>query len=186
MLGNANSHRHANAVLGSVLAWGIIGPVLVKYGECVGVPNVEEDDPDFWKWSEYTNYFTLDGLDGKSTPSPRYWLLWPGVLMMLCASMVELFIQYKVIWYGIKVAGRGAAASVHAVLQKRGRTVAFLARQAEKEIKAADDQVEDPALPHEQVPAWVWGCGLVGVIALTLAICESPCEPDPLPRCSAT
>lgn len=159
-------------MLGSVLAWGLIGPVLVKYGAAAGAPNVDPDDPEYWKWSEFMGYTSMAGLDGKSTPSPRYWLLWPGVMMMLCASMVELVIQYKVIWYGLKIAGHNFSSAVNGFLQKRGRTVGFFARQANKDVRASADQVEDPALPHEQVPTWLWSSGLLGVVALTLAICD--------------
>jgi OPT oligopeptide transporter protein len=35
--------------------------------------------------------------EGGKPPSPRYWLLWPGIMIMLCASLAEVLVQYKVI-----------------------------------------------------------------------------------------
>jgi hypothetical protein len=57
---------------GSFLAWGLIGPLLVHYGECIGVATMP-DDP---KWSPLMSFASL-GKIGAGTPSPRYWLLWP-------------------------------------------------------------------------------------------------------------
>jgi hypothetical protein len=57
---------------GSFLAWGVIGPVLVHYGECIGI-QLYPDDP---QWKDLYSFTSLSKL-GKRTPSPRYWLLWP-------------------------------------------------------------------------------------------------------------
>lgn len=73
---------------GGVLAWGLIGPLLVHYGECIGV-DISEDDP---KWKGMYNFGKLTNQD-KETPSPRFWLLWPAVMVMICSSMVELVIR---------------------------------------------------------------------------------------------
>jgi uncharacterized oligopeptide transporter (OPT) family protein len=58
--------------LGTFLAWGLIGPVLVHYGECIGVQRYKSDP----HWSPVTSFTSLSNI-GKVTPSPRYWLLWP-------------------------------------------------------------------------------------------------------------
>lgn len=57
---------------GSFLAWGLIGPVLVHYGECIG-KELAPDDP---KWGGLMSFVSLSHL-GQTAPSPRYWLLWP-------------------------------------------------------------------------------------------------------------
>lgn len=65
---------------GSVLAWAIIGPVLVHQRIAFGKAIVP-DDPD---WSDYTSFGSLGlAASNKETPSSRFWMLWPGVLLMI-------------------------------------------------------------------------------------------------------
>ncbi|KAF5378813.1 hypothetical protein D9615_007012 [Tricholomella constricta] len=70
---------------GSVLAWGIIAPSLVKNGLAFGV-EISEEFP-------LISYHALSFKDPElyiTRPSPRYWLLWPGVLMMLLYSFADV------------------------------------------------------------------------------------------------
>lgn len=61
---------------------GIIGPILVAKGYAFGIPASE--DP---KWSAYISYSSLAlAFTSADHPSPRYWLLWPGVLCMIAVS----------------------------------------------------------------------------------------------------
>lgn len=61
---------------------GVIGPVLVSRGLAFGTPL--SDDP---KWSAFVSYFSLASeFTTTDHPSPRYWLLWPGVLCMIAVS----------------------------------------------------------------------------------------------------
>lgn len=68
---------------GSVLAWGIIGPILVHNKLAFGKKAAPADP-------EWQNYITFGSLSktsaNKLTPSPRYWMLWPGVLCMIVVS----------------------------------------------------------------------------------------------------
>jgi hypothetical protein len=76
--------------LGSVLAWGIIAPSLVKNGLAVGV------QPDPVNWPDVWSYQALNFTDVTvyvEKPSPRYWLLWPGVLIMLLFSFADVVIS---------------------------------------------------------------------------------------------
>jgi hypothetical protein len=67
---------------GSIIAWGIIGPTLVHYNVAWGVHASE--DP---KWDSYYSFASLSTkASNKDYPSPRYWLLWPGVLLMIAVS----------------------------------------------------------------------------------------------------
>jgi uncharacterized oligopeptide transporter (OPT) family protein len=78
---------------GSVLAWAIIGPALVHHNMAFGKAIVP-DDP---KWGDYMSFGSLGlAASNKETPSPRFWMLWPGVLLMIVVSFTELFLQYKV------------------------------------------------------------------------------------------
>lgn len=69
---------------GSVLAWGIIGPALVHNGAAFGVAAGPDGDD---RWKDYISFASLSlSASNKDTPSPRFWLLWPGVLCMIAVS----------------------------------------------------------------------------------------------------
>ncbi|KAI1487082.1 OPT oligopeptide transporter protein-domain-containing protein [Biscogniauxia mediterranea] len=150
---------------GAVLAWALIGPVLVHYGECVGVRQVE-DDP---RWADYYSFASLSNL-GHSTPSPRYWLLWPGVMIMVCTSIAELFVQYKVIGYAFKSVWHKSCVGINNLIVKAGRRSNYFSRVAATELKAAENIVEDPAKPEDQVPLWLWVGGLILSIAVAMVV----------------
>jgi uncharacterized oligopeptide transporter (OPT) family protein len=66
---------------GSILAWGIIAPSLIANGKAFGVQPYKEDGfPEIWSYSSLS---FKDPSLYRTHPSPRYWLLWPGVLVML-------------------------------------------------------------------------------------------------------
>ncbi|KAH8653713.1 OPT oligopeptide transporter protein-domain-containing protein [Xylariales sp. PMI_506] len=150
---------------GAVLAWGVIGPALVHYGECIGL-QLYPDDP---HWDSYYTFASLSGL-GKRTPSPRYWLLWPGVMIMVCSSMAELFIQYKVIWFGVKSAFRQGCGGINSFLIKRGKKVEFFEKHALAAEADSHNFIQDPARPDQQVPTWLWMSGLVLSIVIGIII----------------
>jgi len=87
-------------LLGAVLSWGIIGPALISQGLAVGLQPYEG------KWGGYTVYTSMSSKDLVHSPSPRYWLLWPGIMIMLCASIAELLVLYKIVLKGCKTAFR--------------------------------------------------------------------------------
>ena len=73
---------------GAVLAWGIIAPILIKTGAAVGL-HVDEENPTFMLTTAMS--FKDPELYSKS-PSPRYWLLWPGVFIMLVYSFADILV----------------------------------------------------------------------------------------------
>jgi len=150
---------------GAFLAWGVIGPLLVFTGECQGKLQIP-DDPN---WKDWYSYASLSNL-GKGAPSPRYWLLWPGVMIMVCTSMAELFVQYKVIWYAFKVIGHRFSVSVNDFLVKRGKHSEYFASRAAQDVKGTDDMIEDPATPDQQVPLAVWSIGLLATTVLAMLV----------------
>ncbi|EPQ54853.1 OPT oligopeptide transporter [Gloeophyllum trabeum ATCC 11539] len=124
---------------GSVLAWGIIAPVLVSTGEAIGTLFSPE----------YPGYINMMGMtlsDPVHAPSPRYWLIWPGTLMLLCASFAEVGCNFKSI--------------ITTVKQMIVPHIARLRKTEDTKI-AEDYVIEDPAPPHEQVPLWLWTGGVV-------------------------
>jgi uncharacterized oligopeptide transporter (OPT) family protein len=106
---------------GCILAWGVLGPITVATGLTAGT-EIQEG---------YWNYF-----QGKYG-SPRYWLLWPGVLMMICASVTEVLMNYKGLWEGIKL----GSIDLYNTIRRRPMS--------------AESSLDDPASPSEQVPIWV-------------------------------
>jgi uncharacterized oligopeptide transporter (OPT) family protein len=137
---------------GSVIAWGIIGPLLVHYEVAFG----KLREP-----TEYgvVNFASFSGaFAGKETPSPRYWLLWPGVLAMITISFTELLLQWRIIAFAFKAAGRGIGKGIYDVGRRTGRDMRFLRRAAEQDTK---DLIEDPARPEDLPKMWMWLPGLL-------------------------
>lgn len=158
---------------GSVMAWGIIGPALVHYGECIGI-DISDGDP---KWNGMYSFTSVRNL-GKQTPSPRYWLLWPGVMVMVCSSMAELFVQYKAIWSGLKSVWNQSCAGINDTLVARGKTNAFFAKHGAHNIKD-ENLVEDPFPPEEQVKTWMWALGLLVTLVAGMIIFHFQWETHP-------
>jgi uncharacterized oligopeptide transporter (OPT) family protein len=158
---------------GSVMAWAIIGPALVHYGECIGL-DASGGDP---KWNGFYSFTSFKNL-GKQAPSPRYWLLWPGVMVMVCSSMAELFVQYKAIWSGLKSVWNQSCAGINDSLVARGKTNAFFAKHGANNIKD-ENVVEDPFPPEEQVKTWMWALGLLVTLVVGMIIFHFQWETHP-------
>ncbi|OJJ01958.1 hypothetical protein ASPVEDRAFT_52766 [Aspergillus versicolor CBS 583.65] len=73
-------------VFGSILAWGILGPVLVAKGAAVGVPS-DPTNPDLVTYNAFVAGQFV------TSPSPRYWILWPAVFTMLAASIATIVLE---------------------------------------------------------------------------------------------
>ncbi|KAI0448843.1 OPT oligopeptide transporter protein-domain-containing protein [Xylaria acuta] len=150
---------------GAVLAWAIIGPTLVHYGECIG-KQVYPDDP---YWSSLYTFASLNNL-GHETPSPRYWLLWPGVLIMVATSIAELLVQYKVLAHAGKATWKAMCRGFNQLTIKvTGKPSAFFERQASK-YEDDPNMVVDSARPEDQVPMWQWMLGLVASIVIAIIV----------------
>jgi OPT oligopeptide transporter protein len=143
---------------------GIIGPILVHNGIAFGVLS-EPEDP---KWHDLTSFASL----GKKwttidTPSPRYWLLWPGVLAMIAISFTDLLLQYKTFWVAFKAVGR----AIKNARGKKNTNPNIIAGQEEKEASEKDGLVQDPADPSELPNPYIWMTGLLlSVIGMCLVM----------------
>ena len=63
---------------------GIIGPLLVSRGLAFGRPILNKNPI----WEGLLSYYSLDGgFASLSHPSPRYWLMWPGILCMVVVAL---------------------------------------------------------------------------------------------------
>lgn len=77
------THRGATAL---ICSRGIIGPALVRSGTCFGRPATTTPG-----WEGLIDYFSLsDQFTSSDHPSPRYWLLWPGVACMIAVSFTGM------------------------------------------------------------------------------------------------
>ncbi|OAA40688.1 oligopeptide transporter [Metarhizium rileyi] len=152
--------------LGTVAAWGLIGPLLVHYGECIG-EQVGEG-----KWAELTNFNKLnDIIEPGFVPSPRYWMLWPGVMVLLTYSLIEFVLHVRVVWDGAKYALRSMASSINRGLQSRGKKLAFLEKQAAK-LEEESSLLQDFAPPEHQVSGWIWGPGTIVMVVVSCLVCH--------------
>lgn len=127
--------------VGSVVAWGIVGPIIARTGTAPQYVTLSPEHPD-WRGYHSMNLrsrLSPKGFDPIRYPSPRYWLLWPGVMLMLCASFAEIFMSGGIIWRGIKQ-----------VLQ----SIYYKIRRQESQV--FKDAIDDPAPPHTQIPSWQW------------------------------
>ncbi|KAG0694195.1 OPT oligopeptide transporter protein-domain-containing protein [Suillus ampliporus] len=128
---------------GSFLAWAILGPILVAKGLAFGsVANSSIPG--------YMNYMSMSLTDPIHHPSPRYWMLWPGTLMLLCASFAEVGCNWKSLYAGMRSA-------CGTLLQRFSK-----------------DNIEvdsfDPVPEHERVPFWAWGSLLVLSTIITCVV----------------
>ncbi|KAG9309763.1 OPT oligopeptide transporter protein-domain-containing protein [Chiua virens] len=124
---------------GSFLAWAIIGPIIVQTGKAFGIP-ADESVPG------YMNYVSMSLTDPINHPSPRYWLVWPGTLMLLCTSFAEVACNWKSIYAALRTLT--LSISEHFQRQRFGA-----------EDSARDLDIVDPVPEDERVPLWMWAFG---------------------------
>ena len=93
-------------------------------------------------------------------------LLHSAVMIMVCASVAELLIQYKIIYIAFKSLFQQSRAAINAVAQKHGQRVSA----DHNSIEHHTDTVKDPALPKDQVKDWMWILGLFVTIIIAMVI----------------
>ncbi|KAI0916387.1 hypothetical protein AcV5_003343 [Taiwanofungus camphoratus] len=138
----------ASFVGGAVLAWAIIGPALITTGKAVGTPY----SPDF---PGYINYANMVLTDPVHSPSPKYWFIWPGCMLLLCSSVAEIGANYKPI-----------VASAYMMLAPLLQRL----RPGKQIVINEEDGFHDPTPIEEQTPWWLWTGGLTISTILTMLI----------------
>ncbi|OAX82925.1 hypothetical protein ACJ72_02713 [Emergomyces africanus] len=134
---------------GSVLAWGIIGPYLVNHGMAFGEPASTDS-----KWSQLMSYSSLSkDFATASHPSPRYWLLWPGVITMAAVALAELACQWRVFWIIVRDSTR-AVSSMLARLREGNYRYSPLTEKDDNGVGNSKDSIK----------VWMWLPGLVVII----------------------
>ncbi|KAI4753708.1 oligopeptide transporter [Aureobasidium sp. EXF-3400] len=85
-------------VAGSFLAWGVIGPLLVSKNIAFGKPASSSS-----LWEDLISYHSLSPeFASPDHPSPRYWLLWPGIACMIAVSFTEIACQWRLLLISAK------------------------------------------------------------------------------------
>ncbi|GKT66738.1 oligopeptide transporter [Colletotrichum tofieldiae] len=137
-------------VLGSVLAWGIIGPILVHLGVASGLPMSAE-------YPGLVTYNAFNPAKFTDDPSPRYWILRPAVFMMLAVSLTTIVLEAKsfgkLAWYGIMTLRQKLSNNQQQTTTDQGESTLF-----------------DPVPEQYRIRWWEWlGLGTISfVIAMTV------------------
>lgn len=153
---------------GTFVAWGLIGPLLVHYGECIGKQTGEPGT----KWEPMTSFNSMKGMGQPGwVSSPRYWFLWPGVMVLLVYSLIEFFLHFRVIWDGAKYAFRESCKSMDQMLKARGRNSTFLEKHGNR-VDENSSLIEDFAPPEDQVATWIWVVGSIVFLVVACLVCE--------------
>ncbi|KZV87456.1 OPT superfamily oligopeptide transporter [Exidia glandulosa HHB12029] len=144
---------------GAVLAWGIIGPALVAAGVAFGSALM----PD--KYPGVVSYANMVLDDPVNQPSPKYWMIWPGVMLLLCASAAEV--------------GANAGSFIRSIAFILDPLIRKVLRRSPSASGSEKDDFADPVPEHEQTPTWMWLGGLtlstvVSMIVLRLQFGQSP------------
>jgi len=91
-------------------------------------------------------------------------------MIMVCCSLAELFVQYKVVGFAFKSLFQSACSGLQSLAQRRGKSVSFFEKHAAAYRSA--DVVEDPAKPEDQVKDWMWVVGLITTVVIAMIICH--------------
>ncbi|KAL4789265.1 OPT oligopeptide transporter protein-domain-containing protein [Aspergillus venezuelensis] len=141
-------------LLGAILAWGIVGPILVAKGAAVGTPS-DPTNPDLVTY----NAFVPDQFI--TSPSPRYWVLWPAVFTMLASSIATILLESN----NFVKLGRYGLQRMHGKLAQYTGKRLFRSRSSRpspdgsviNHTPVMDElEIPDPVLAEQQVRWWEW------------------------------
>ncbi|KXN73316.1 OPT superfamily oligopeptide transporter [Conidiobolus coronatus NRRL 28638] len=128
---------------GEFVAYGLLGPLIYYHTEGIVANTPAEGATKI----PGPFGFPTDRTDGLN--SVQFWLIWPGVAILVTYTFAELAFQYKTIWTGIRDG-----------VFLLWNNIANVLRLPKKDIGIKEDS-NDPAPHHEQVPTWMWVIGLM-------------------------
>ncbi|KAJ5492409.1 OPT oligopeptide transporter protein-domain-containing protein [Penicillium expansum] len=149
---------------GSVFSWGIAGPILVKYGAAFGLSLLGESATGPWK--DYTTYFSMSLEDPVHKPSPRYWLFWPGVLLIITVSFVELLCQVRMFQQAGIAFTKKLIKGLCVCLKLFRIRIASIER-----FQYTETEPEENIPERHQIKSWMWSSGLLVSIIVTCVSC---------------
>ncbi|KAI0505383.1 OPT oligopeptide transporter protein-domain-containing protein [Xylaria bambusicola] len=142
---------------GSVLAWGIIGPYLVAQGIATG--EYISSKPG---WTGFMSYAVMSSeFANAAHPSPRYWLLWPGVACTLTVAFVELACQWRILWKFAVLSTMVTISTIRPIFQ--GRLFSGYNLVESKEETGAESS---PQENRGDIARWMWAPGVVVLVVL--------------------
>ncbi|KAH6957810.1 OPT oligopeptide transporter protein-domain-containing protein [Ilyonectria sp. MPI-CAGE-AT-0026] len=149
-------------LFGTVLAWGIIGPILVATGAAGGLAYSEV-------YPDLVTYNAFDPTHFVDLPSPRYWVLWPAVFMMLAVSLTGIALEGKNLARLVQYGGRRIKQGVTRTKSNDGAG-ALPTNSDPKSGTTADAfaAIPDPVPKDQQVRWWEWSsvAGVSFIISL--------------------
>ncbi|KAJ6784141.1 hypothetical protein PWT90_04171 [Aphanocladium album] len=95
-------------------------------------------------------------------PSPRYWLLWPGVACTLAVAFLELLCQSSRIWQFISSTMKGVLQPL--LYGVSDRPVRYT------EINQDGDDIPEKPAPKPEIERWMWLPGLLVVILVAVMV----------------
>ncbi|KAI1378902.1 OPT oligopeptide transporter protein-domain-containing protein [Hypoxylon crocopeplum] len=144
---------------GSVLAWGILGPYIVAAGIASGKHVSSEPG-----WTDLMSYKSMSAeFANASNPSPRYWLLWPGVICTLAVAFVEFSSQWRAFGKLAVACAKAAISQVRRLVRQHTSyeyTIVVDGDKNDQDEKSSDDDKGD-------IATWMWAPGVVALIILT-------------------
>ncbi|OBZ67655.1 hypothetical protein A0H81_12190 [Grifola frondosa] len=135
-------------LLGCVLSWGIIAPSLVKNGLAFG-----KSTSDSFPTVSYIGLSFDDPALYVTHPSPRYWLLWPGILIMLLYSFADLVMNSRSLINDMRRGG-----------------INFNVISWFRQSDDVDEKDEDLSPREDRVPTLWWTVGLSLSVIMCCAI----------------
>ncbi|KXN73315.1 OPT superfamily oligopeptide transporter [Conidiobolus coronatus NRRL 28638] len=127
---------------GEFIAYGLLGPLIYYYTE-----GIVANTPVLGKTKIPGPFgFPTDRTDGLN--SVQFWLIWPGVAILVTYTFAELAFQYKTIFTGLRNGVYLLWNTLAKVLPVPKKALDF------------DEDSEDPVAQKDQVPTWMWVVGL--------------------------
>ncbi|KAM3464681.1 hypothetical protein MY5147_000579 [Beauveria neobassiana] len=144
---------------GALFAWGLLGPYLVSVDLAFGESSNSTDAalPGLVSYTAMSNTYST-----AEYPSPRYWLLWPGVACTLAVAFLELLCQSNKIWKLIYTAITGLLQP----LLRRRSTTSFQYAAVDQD----PDRTNEKPVPNNDIELWMWLPGLIVVVIVALFI----------------
>ncbi|KAH9990676.1 OPT oligopeptide transporter protein-domain-containing protein [Xylariaceae sp. FL0662B] len=143
---------------GSILAWGIIGPYIVSQGIAFGEHISSKPG-----WTDLMSYKSMSTeFASADHPSPRYWLLWPGVACTLAVAFVELGCQWRVLWKLGLVSAKATTSLVRRLMPRRLSYEYTVVGTEDKTPQEISQSVHD----NEDITTWMWAPGVIVLVIL--------------------
>ena len=90
------------------------------------------------------------------SPSPRYWLLWPGVMMMLVFSFLEISMSSRHLFVDFFHARKDIGPAIKRIFVKDPQYI--------------DEENDDPAPYEDRVKDWWWQGGVIVSLLISCAL----------------